>query len=163
MKTGNRMFEVLLAATVVLASSSFALPQRPQNFRAHLSDEDNTGSPGQGEAVFQLSKDGNGLHYKLIVANIENVTMAHIHVRPNAETRNGPIVLWLYPSAPPPILIEGRSDGVLAQGTATSANLVGPLAGQDLSQLIDAIRNGLAYVNVHTQQNPGGEIRGDIR
>ncbi len=65
-------------------------------------------------------------------------------------------------------------DGVIATGTITSANLVGPLAGQGLSVLIAAMRNGGTYVNAHTNDGvaptntgpgdfPGGEIRGQVR
>ena len=64
-------------------------------------------------------------------------------------------------------------DGVLASGTFTAANLVGPLAGHPLSELISAMRSGGAYVNVHTNDGvaptntgpgdfPGGEIRGQL-
>lgn len=35
---------------------------------------------GQGQAILQFSKDGMQLTYKLITANIENITMAHIHL-----------------------------------------------------------------------------------
>ena len=123
----------------------------------------------RGNALFTLSDDGLTLSYKLIVANINNVVASHIHVGPAGT--NGPVVLFLYGPAPAG---GGRSDGVLAQGTATGANLVGPLAGQPLSALIDAIRAGNAYVNVHTNDGvdptntgpgdfPGGEIRGQIR
>jgi hypothetical protein len=115
----------------------------------------------RGQATFTLSEDGSELSYRLIVANLENVTMAHIHLAPAGV--NGPVVLWLYPAGPPPQLIEGRSSGVLATGTATEANLVGPLAGAPLSALIEAMRSGNAYVNVHTSQYPPGEIRGQIR
>jgi hypothetical protein len=90
-------------------------------------------SRATGNAVFQLSKDGTELSYKLIVANIQNVTMAHIHLAPAGA--NGPVVLWLYPSSPPAQLIAGRSQGILAEGTVTAGNLVGPLAGQALSAL----------------------------
>jgi hypothetical protein len=123
----------------------------------------------RGNALFTLSDDGLTLSYKLIVANINNVVASHIHVGPAGT--NGPVVLFLYGPAPAG---GGRSDGVLAQGTATGADLVGPLAGQPLSALIDAIRAGNAYVNVHTNDGvdptntgpgdfPGGEIRGQIR
>jgi CHRD domain len=129
---------------------------------------------GQGQAIFHLSKDGSSLDYKLIASNIENVFMAHIHQQ--APGVNGPIVVWLYPStavAPGP-LGAGRTDGVLATGTITATNLVGPLAGQPLSDLVEAMSTGNAYVNLHTNDGvdgvdtgagdfPGGEIRADIR
>lgn len=115
----------------------------------------------QAQAIFQLSKDGTELHYKLIASNIENVLQSHIHL--GAPGVNGPIVLWLYPSAPPAQLIPGRSDGVLNEGTATAADLTGPLAGQPLSALVDALNGDGAYVNVHTTQFPPGEIRGNVK
>jgi hypothetical protein len=114
----------------------------------------------RGVGVVKVSADGKSLSYKLIVANIENVLQAHIHVAPAGE--NGPVVAFLYPSGPPPVLIPGRSDGVLASGTITAANLVGPLAGESLDVLVDEIREGNTYVNVHTTQFPGGEIRGPL-
>src|ERR671935_4129 len=90
----------------------------------------------QGEAIFRVSDDGNSVDYKLIASNIDNAFMAHIHM--GAPTVNGPIVVWLYPStAPVPGPFgAGRHDGVLAEGTFTAANLVGPLAGHPLSVLI---------------------------
>ena len=133
------------------------------NFRTHLSGGEvvlANQSKATGQAIFQLSKDGSSLSYKLIVANIENVRMAHIHVAPAGQ--NGPVVTWLYPSSAPPLLIPGRTNGILHQGIITSANLVGGLAGKDVSDLIDLIIEGRTYVNVHTLQYPGGEIRGQI-
>ena len=114
-----------------------------------------------GEALFQLSKDGESMSYRLIVANIENVTMAHIHLAPAGQ--NGPVVLWLYPAGPPPELIPGFTNGVLSTGVVTADDLVGELAGSSLDDLLEKIENGDAYVNVHTTQFPGGEIRGQIR
>lgn len=95
------------------------------------------------------------------MANIENVTHAHIHMAPAGS--NGAIVAWLYPGGPPAQLIPGRSSGTLGEGTITAASLVGPLAGQPLSALVSALDTGNAYVNVHTTQFPGGEVRGNIR
>ncbi|MDZ7691457.1 MAG: CHRD domain-containing protein [Balneolaceae bacterium] len=107
-----------------------------------------------------MSKDGSSIDYKLIVANIDNVRMAHIHNAPAGQ--NGGVVVWLYPDSPPPQLIEGRFQGVLAEGTITADDLVGSLAGQSLAALIEEMRAGNTYVNVHTTQNPGGEVRGQI-
>jgi hypothetical protein len=39
---------------------------------------------------------------------------------------------------------------------------MGPLAGGSLDDLVHLIRTGQAYVNVHTEQYPAGEIRGQI-
>jgi hypothetical protein len=157
----------LLVFLLTLVGAVAAQPAAPENFRAHLNVAQEVPEPQdfernpQGQAIFQLSRDGSELHYKLIVANIENVLMAHIHVGPVGET--GPVVVWLYPDGPPPQEIPGWFNGVLAEGTITSDNLVGPLAGADLSDLLDQIRAGNTYVNVHTTQNPPGEIRGQIR
>jgi hypothetical protein len=57
---------------------------------------------------------------------------------------------------------DGRFDGILVEGNITQANLTGPLAGVPLSALIDNMMAGKTYVNVHTTQNPAGEIRGQI-
>jgi hypothetical protein len=51
----------------------------------------------------------------------------------------------------------------LAEGTITEDDLVGGLAGESLEVLIEEIKAGNTYVNVHTSQNPGGEVRGQIR
>ena len=130
-------------------------------------------SNARGNATFQLNAEGTELSYKLIVANIENVFQAHIHTA--IPGVNGPIVVWLYPSTAPVAgpLGQGRIEGVIAEGTITSANLVGPLAGQPLSALVNLLKNGTAYVNAHTNDGvaptntgpgdfPGGEIRGQI-
>jgi hypothetical protein len=135
-----------------------------RNFVAQLSGGEEVppvDTRARGQAIFQLSSDGTELSYRLIVAHIENVTQAHIHVAPAGT--NGPVTAWLYPSGPPALLIPDRSDGVLATGVITTENLVGPLAASTLDDLLDLMRTGQTYVNVHTSQFPPGEIRGQIR
>jgi hypothetical protein len=106
--------------------------------------------------------------YKLIASNIDNIVQSHIHV--GSPTVNGPIVVFLYGLVPAG---GGRHDGVLAEGTFTAANLIGPLAGHPLADLLSALEAGNTYVNVHTNDGvaptntgpgdfPGGEIRGQI-
>ena len=77
---------------------------------------------------------------------------------------NGPIVVWLRPDGPPPPPpIPGRFQGTYAVGTVTAADLVGPLAGMPFSALLEAMEAGNIYVNVHTAEYPGGEIRATLR
>ncbi len=179
MKRVRRLIFVV-AAVVSLAATATAFADS-LNFNTHLSADQEVmpigivnNSLAQGQANFQLSADGTELHYKLIAANIDNAFMAHIHMGPVGQ--NAPIVVWLFPSTTPGVtgpLGAGRMDGVLAEGTITAADLVGPLKGHPFSDLIDAIRAGDAYVNIHTNDGvppintgpgdfPGGEIRGQL-
>jgi len=155
----------------LLATVGTAAADNNRNFVAHLSGDEEVppvATLAQGQAIFHLSKDGTELHYKLIAANIENVVAAHIHSGPASV--NGPVVAFL---AGPFPAGGGRTNGVLAEGTITAANLVGPLAGQPLSDLIAAMEAGNTYANVHTNDgvpptntgpgdSPGGEVRGQI-
>lgn len=159
-----RRTRLMVGATLVaLMTSVAAAGATPGNLRTHLSGAEEApavDTSAQGQAVFQVDEDGTAVDYRLNVANIDDVLMSHLHLAPAGT--NGPIVVWLYPDAPPPQLIEGRTQGTLATGTITADDLVGPLAGGSLDDLLDAIRAGTVYVNVHTTAFPGGEIRGQL-
>jgi hypothetical protein len=165
----KRLHIILILTIVALLSiaGSAGAETGQRNFRAHLAGDGEVPAVdtlAQGQAIFQLNEDGTELHYKLIAANIDNLFMAHIHMGPADGT--GPIVVWLYlhpqPANPMDGLIEGRFDGVLAEGTITADDLTGPLGGGSLGDLLEAMRAGNTYVNVHTLQNPSGEVRGQI-
>ena len=166
---------ILVLGLLLTLTSAVIVSAKNNNYVAHLSSGQEVmpagvvnDSQGQGQAIFKLSADGLTLHYKLIVANIYNVTASHIHIAPAGV--NGGVVAFLFGSVPAG---GGRTDGVLAEGDITAANLVGTLAGHPLSDLIAAMDAGNAYVNVHTNDGvaptntgsgdfPGGEIRGQI-
>ena len=114
-------------------------------------------SNGTGVAKFKLSKDGTSISYKLNVANLDDVVQSHIHIAPAGV--NGSVVVFLFGPAAGGVTVNGT----LAEGTITAAQLVGPLVGADLADLVDEMNAGNAYVNVHTLANPGGEIRGQIK
>jgi hypothetical protein len=155
----------MVAAAALLISSCMSGPrQKPMTgqFTASLSAAKGVTSQGTGDAVFQLSSDGMTLTYVLRVSNVTDVTMAHIHVSA-APGEDGDIAAWLYPSMAPMKLKEGTFSGMLADGSITAANLEGPLVNMSISDLVDRIKEGRAYVNVHTTQNPDGEISGAIR
>lgn len=167
-----RVTRILLAAAVAVAVSMTPIAAQADdtNWTAHLSAAEEVptnASLARGQTVLKLSPDGTELDYRLIVANLDNPIAAHIHLA--REGANGPVVAFLYGPAAPG---SGRTSGVLATGTITADDLVGPLAGEPLSALIDAIEAGDAYVNVHTNDGgpvtnepgdlPTGEIRGQI-
>ena len=141
------------------------------NWSDHLTgDQEMPARPtkGQGQAIFHLSDDGQSIDYRLIATNIDNVRQAHIHI--GAAGANGPVVVFLYGLVPAG---GGRQTGVLATGSFTEDDFIGPLENQPFSALVDAMRAGNAYVNVHTDDGvapantgpgdfPGGEIRAQI-
>ena len=88
----------------------------------------------------QLNADGTELQYKLIVANIENVIAAHLHLAPAGT--NGPVVVTLY-SGPP---TDGRFNGVLAEGVITAEDLEGPMSGMTIADLVAEIESGNIYM-----------------
>ena len=161
------LISAALAALVALPGAAAAAP-RGQNFDAHLTGENEVpprDTRATGQATFQLSGDGSNIAYRLIASNIENVTAAHIHC-PAGEEGTAGVAVTLY--SDPSGAGSGRHDGVLSSGEfLTSATCPGGM------NVLDAMRAGLAYVNVHTNDGqpgdntgPGdfkdGEIRGQI-
>jgi len=124
---------------------------------------------GHGTFDAEISKDETSISYKLTYEDMQStVAQAHIHVgQPNV---NGGIVVWLCgnPSGTinPPAGTQTCPTSGEITGTITGANIVGPasqgVTTGELGQLIEAIRDGNTYVNVHTAVSPGGEIRSQI-
>jgi hypothetical protein len=56
----------------------------------------------------------------------------------------------------------GVFNGVFAEGTLTKADLMGAMKGQDVSALIDHIRQGKVYVAVITEKDPTGKFQGVV-
>jgi len=169
------MNAIRILSVMTLAAAASLAPLSAQaadsTYTAQLSaaqEVPENASLARGAAVFMLSADGAALDYRLIVANLENPIAAHIHIAP--EGQNGAVVAFLFGPGPAG---SGRTSGVLATGTITAADLVGPLAGASLDDLVELLESGEAYVNVHTNDGvapantgPGdlasGEIRGQI-
>ena len=146
-------------------------------------------SHAQGQAIIQIARNGDAFDYKLIVSNIDNVVQAHIHCAP--EGVNGPIVVWFYPSKTSTAALigaTGRQDGVLIEDTIGPANVrtftasaannaACPLTtagAPTFAEVLEKMRSGNAYVNVHTNDGvtpnntgpgdfPGGEVRGQFK
>jgi len=158
-----------VTATAIAGPSSSS--SSGDQFSARLTG-DNEVPPVDTDATGRIRLIGNSaqdaVDYQISLSNLNGiVTGAHIH-RGSAGT-NGPIVANLdvhgaFASAS----AGGNGDGGSATtststgGTITSADLKGPLSGKQISDLIKLIEDGKAYVNVHTDQNPDGEIRGQL-
>ena len=150
------MFAVIAAlATIGTATSLTSLVNaQEQNFTAILSSHREVPvfySAAKGMAEFTVN--GDNVQYSVNPSDIEAVTAGHIHSGKQGE--NGPILVTLFKNDSP-------TNEVSENGTITTNNLEGPMAGKQLAELATAMSNGETYVNVHTEQNPDGEIRGQI-
>ena len=110
-----------------------------------------------GSAQFTAPHFDN-IGYSINVSNIDKVTAAHIHSGKQGE--NGPIVVTLFKAETPS---SEAINGILTSGNITNANLEGPMAGKTLMDLTQSMELGETYVNVHSQDHPNGEIRGQIK
>src|SRR5215210_3985480 len=116
-----------------------------------------TNASGFADLDVEMEEGQRVVDYHLYVSNIDRVTQAHIHQGNSSE--NGHIIVPLFNASTP----TGPVTGQLAEGHITPANFVGPLQGKQLDDLIALMQNETAYVNVHTEQNPQGEIRGTVQ
>jgi hypothetical protein len=136
---------VVVCSLAITQPSAYA--QQQQSIIAKLTGKNEVppvNTQATGTAQFQLSSDGKELNYDLSAINLNGFMMAHIHQGKAGE--NGQPVAPLQ----------------MGKGKVTSSDLQGSLAGKQISDLVDIIKNGQAYVNVHTDQNQNGEIRGQI-
>jgi len=89
---------------------------------------------------------GNLISWKVDVVNIDSIVLGHIHH--GAADTTGPVRVDFVPA------VTGQN----FTGTATQGSRV--VTGDSIQTWL---REGTGYVNIHTQINGGGEIRGQLR
>jgi len=94
--------------------------------------------PGSGTGSFTIGEDG-AVRGSVTTTGVQG-TMAHIHL--GARGKNGPVII--------PLVKNGDSYAAPQGAKLTDAQL-------------QAFRAGDLYVNVHTAQNKGGEVRAQLR
>ncbi|CAH2030948.1 CHRD domain-containing protein [Trichlorobacter ammonificans] len=146
-----------VVAAMLLASAGFGAEQRFSAALVGTEEVPAVATAATGDVSVTVSSDGETLHYRLQVEKLENIRVAHIHR--GMQGANGPPVVFLFSGPKKP----GMFSGVLAEGTITARELSGEFAGKTLDELLQLITTGNAYVNVHTDAHPGGEIRGQLR
>ena len=164
----------LAALVVILGAGSYAIAGSSSTSfgGAPLNGyEENLDVSTAASGLFRvsLSDDGQSLSYMLSYSGLEGtVQQAHIHFGKPAI--NGGISIFLcangaFRTGQRADLPECPQAGVVTDDVDASA-VIGP-AGQgievgNLGELVDAMRVGHTYANVHTTKWPGGEIRAQI-
>jgi len=179
------MKQVMLAAGVVLAVASSGLMASgdaggnrfSETLRGFKEAPAPISTTGHGAFQATISKDGSEINYMLTFDELEGeVLQAHIHI--GYPQNSGGIVLWLCQSAgavsPTPLTTPqctgddpSNLHGGRVSGTLTAAD-VRPLAANGIigpdewAQVVELVREGRTYANVHSKMFPGGEIRSQL-
>jgi hypothetical protein len=94
--------------------------------------------PGSGSGSFVISDDGS-VRGSVTTTAVQG-TMAHIHMAPRGQ--NGPVIVPL---------------------TKTGDTYTAPAGAKLTDAQMQAFKAGNLYVNVHTDRNKGGEVRGQLQ
>jgi hypothetical protein len=149
-------------ATALLVAGATTTPQAQggtQTLRAVLTGGSeaptavNTGA--HGIATITINRGTGEVTWVIDVFNYPSgLTASHIHV--GSPGTAGPVIIDFAPTAigvSGPFRIEGSTRTFVAR----------PAQGiRSMEEAMMAIAAGNAYVNVHSQANPGGEIRGQL-
>jgi CHRD domain len=176
-----RRLRLWVVAAVVLgglAAGSYAVagtldkgPKPPKvpdskQFRAHLTGYQETpsiSSTGFGEFQATLVEDQK-LHYVFQYENLEGGASLFAHVHFGQRGVAGGVSFFLCGGSTKPTPCPNVSGTV--EGDVTPADVVGPNAQGiepgSFAEILQAMRTGHAYANIHTTRWPGGEIRGQI-
>ncbi len=142
---------VIVVAMLATVSAAYADDLK---FEAELSGAQEVPSvvtEGVGEAKFE--SDGTSVDFELKWDDLNaSAFAAHIHC--GVTGMNGPVGVNLFAGA---MGTEGE-----VKGTFAAPNPGNACGWDDLADVLGAMATGGAYVNVHTTQHPGGEIRGQV-
>ncbi len=108
-------------------------------------------TPAYGSASFTLDTATNIISGSISITNLPaaNITMMHIHS--GAVGVNGPVIFDLL----------GNKTGDFSFGNQYVMGFSGVLTG-NVTQRINFLNTGNAYINVHTKAVGSGEIRGQV-
>jgi len=140
----------ITSVTVISVLSNSNVFAQEEKFTAQLSGKQEvppTNSKATGIAEFTVI--GQSIKFTVNASNIEGVTAAHIHV--GKPGKNGFIIATLFKNNSP-------TNKVSETGSITSDTG----AFEYVTDLTTPMSDGETYIDIHTQQNPGGEIRGQI-
>ena len=161
----------IVAAVLMGMSAGHAFADGPRNFRADLTGYEEVpafSSAGHGKFEARISKDGTMVEWQLSYGDLASpIRQSHIHF--GQAGVNGSISVFLCTNlgnGPAGTAVCPQSPGSIS-GIFVAADVIGPatqgISAGELAELIAAIRAGVAYVNVHTDVSPGGEVRGQLR
>ena len=110
-----------------------------------------------GTLTLTVAADGASVGYVLEVNSIISLTVARLHEGEVGAT--GATIFTIYGGPTK----SGLYTGTIAKGSFTAADLVGPLKGKTIDDLVGLIEAKSVYLNVGTEAHSDGEIRGQLQ
>jgi hypothetical protein len=152
-------------ALVLLPGATNAGASAPAtHFVAHLTSAQEVppnSSAGTGKLDIRLVSGGTKLRFKLTSNGVSQITQSHIHL--GAPGVNGPVTVFFFAQPPAP-WNSVTGDNFEVAGVRTAADVhQGANPNITFADLLEALRSGNSYVNIHSPTHPGGEIRGVIK
>lgn len=148
-----------LVATVALGGDK----SRVKTTLAGYNEVPSVSTMGRGEFSATINDEERVISYTLTLGGTFNSSLLFAHIHFGQRDVNGGVAAFLCGggSKPQPCPPNGT-----VTGTITPADVIGP-SGQGIGpgewdELVAAIRAGVTYANVHSNTQPGGEIRGQI-
>jgi hypothetical protein len=158
----KRISAVVIGLLVMSLLTAAGHNNGDRNFKADLSGSAEVpavATETTGKATFHVNRELTEIRFKLQIDNAEGILAAagaHIHCGPAGA--NGPVAAFLAGAVPP----SGLDGSIDIRATLTDASVLATDCGTTIAELVDAMRAGNTYVNVHSAANPGGEVRGQI-
>jgi CHRD domain len=155
-----------IAGTVALADGGSGIREELTGYQE---DPLTISTPASGDFHASLQAKKSAISYRLSYSGFEtNVQQAHIHFGGRHQSGgivvflcsnlgNGPAGTQTCPNGPGTQTITGTIKPADVLAVANQG-----FAAGGFDQLLDAIANDVTYVNVHSVQYPGGEIRAQL-
>lgn len=152
----------LVAAIIVVAALGVSgTAGADELFRAMLTGDEEVPTPvvteTTGMAFVRVNQPETEAEFQLHVSDGFRITQAHIHCAPFGQ--NGPVVVFLAGFHAAGLDIDGKW---VSNATITDSSIVDATCGDSVAALAQSMRDGDTYVNVHSVQHPGGEVRGQL-
>jgi hypothetical protein len=160
----------LVTVIVGLGAASYVVAQGDSSSVRHVRAEMNgyqeppsISTTGEGSFTASIDDESRTITYELSYSGLEGTTTIQAHIHLGQRSVNGGVSTFLCGGGdkPPCPQTSGTVEGIIDAADVTGPVAQGIAAGE-FEELVQAIRAGHTYANVHTNKHPGGEIRGQI-
>src|SRR5688500_14993275 len=152
-RTGKATVTLSVSDGLTSSSASYELTVLPPPtlYIARMAPQAGVQSLGSGQSTLLLAGDELSAVVRFNYSNLSSPeTSKHVH-GPAGPGQDGGVLLDLDPPFPPNV--TANADGSYTWTFVPAGNVT-------VAQIVDAIKTGRTYINIHSSNYPSGEIRG---